>query len=455
MRGADDVYAALSSDETEEEQDDTEEEEEEEEESAPLRVNSSSYSPEDDPTLPTPSCPAKAARWWRRHVDVWLVRLVFLVSASAALVVVAHIVDLGVVDRVHEEFHCLSPEARARAEALRPPPYEGDDPRTALLEKFKPVVFMHHKERYLPTSLEELLRTSSLEVYRDSRVQAGSLTPETLREYMAITPRVTVGDVEGHVSLVVRPESSALAGMPASELGGAPYYGQARLVCIRPGSRGGDLSDTCDRAIQGLPAGPFGACDQTRSPGRRPTPGRFWELRYSFLSANNGPQYILGVLPIGAHRGDLEHVTIRVADDRETVLDVYFGTHTTSEGRWFLPEFLDWFDGAGGSNGTRGGRHPVVYSALNSHASYPYCGTIRRRGFLRLAFPHDHADDSGPIWWPRRVVSVDSGGDQYGDLLRDYTGDLGSDFVAGITRQEWWCNENDYAIHRFPYVVGY
>lgn len=395
------------------------------------------------PRTASKSAAARATRFWREWVDVVLVRVVLVASCLFLVAMGFHIFYLGVIDRVGVTTHCLGPEARARAEALRPPPYAGNDSRQALLERFAPVVVMHSGERYMPVSWPDFVASSSLRAYRDEKVAAGHVDEAVLRDWMSLTPRTTHALLH-NVALMLVPNDDSLGGSRGN-LSDVPFYGQARLVCIRPGADGGRQSDTCDRAAQGLAAGPYGACDQLRAPGKRETPGRFWELRYAFLSANNGPETVLGFIPIGAHRGDIEHVTVRVAADERTVFDVFYGTHTVSEGRYFHPHDLDFVDGT----------HPVVYSAVNSHASYPYCGTIRRRGFLRLIFPHDHTDDSGRVWRPRTVVSVDSpdpGGE--GALFRDFTGNVGSEEVASLTRQVWWCSEDDYSVHRFPYVVS-
>lgn len=59
------------------------------------------------------------------------------------------------------------------------------------------------------------------------------------------------------------------------------------------------------------------------------------------------------------HEADWEHITVKLAPDRGSIERVHFAAHG-HHGRWYGPEEMSFH-----------GSHPVVYSALNSHASYP------------------------------------------------------------------------------------
>jgi hypothetical protein len=61
----------------------------------------------------------------------------------------------------------------------------------------------------------------------------------------------------------------------------------------------------------------------------------------------------------GYHEADWEHITVRLTPDRNAIERIHYATHGW-HGRWYGPEEI----------GTENG-HPIVFSALNSHASYP------------------------------------------------------------------------------------
>ena len=59
------------------------------------------------------------------------------------------------------------------------------------------------------------------------------------------------------------------------------------------------------------------------------------------------------------HQADWEHITVELAPDQRSIERVMYATHS-NQGRWYGPQELSFV-----------GSHPVVYSAFNSHASYP------------------------------------------------------------------------------------
>ncbi|MCA9285842.1 MAG: Vps62-related protein [Phycisphaerales bacterium] len=97
-----------------------------------------------------------------------------------------------------------------------------------------------------------------------------------------------------------------------------------------------------------------------------------YDVQYIFFYPYNGNLGGLG----GAHEGDHEHVTVRVASDQETIQAMYFSAHD-GEGRWYGADELV-YDAETG--------RPVVFSAQDSHASYPYAGTWQRP----FPLPDDH-----------------------------------------------------------------
>ena len=77
-----------------------------------------------------------------------------------------------------------------------------------------------------------------------------------------------------------------------------------------------------------------------------------WKGKSSVVSA--GPQ--------GSHEGDWEHITVRVTSAGD-LFGVYYSCH--SHGTWYGPQTVPLVEDT----------HPVVYVALQTHASYAYEGT--------------------------------------------------------------------------------
>ena len=65
----------------------------------------------------------------------------------------------------------------------------------------------------------------------------------------------------------------------------------------------------------------------------------------------------------GAHEGDWEHITVNYSVSRDKAVGVYMSRHE-GEGQTYSPSQILWLS-----------EHPIVYSALGSHASYPTAGT--------------------------------------------------------------------------------
>jgi len=97
---------------------------------------------------------------------------------------------------------------------------------------------------------------------------------------------------------------------------------------------------------------------------------------------------------LSEHWGDWERITVRTKNNN--VEAVYFAAH--SGGKWVTTQDDDltfWVDG-----GTET-QHPVVYSASNSHASYPTTGTQ-----VRDRLPDDKTDKGSPWQTWKKVVNI-------------------------------------------------
>ncbi|HXJ64726.1 MAG TPA: Vps62-related protein, partial [Actinomycetota bacterium] len=89
------------------------------------------------------------------------------------------------------------------------------------------------------------------------------------------------------------------------------------------------------------------------------------------------------------HEGDWEHITVRL-DSNNRPLQVAYFRHGCD------PTIIDWSDLVNGSQGQIvDTTHPVVYSGLGSHASYPTPGT---NGGFATCQPFPDQTDAGTPW---------------------------------------------------------
>lgn len=128
----------------------------------------------------------------------------------------------------------------------------------------------------------------------------------------------------------------------------------------------------------------------------------------------------------GAHEGDWEHITVVYNESTDSAVSVYMSAHE-GEGRYYSPAEIVWEN-----------EHPVIYSALGSHASYNVAGTINRPGIL----PNDYTNQGTAIasWTLNNYLIEDC--DTYGCLdvpgvenfieYSGYWGELGATFLNPI-----------------------
>lgn len=142
------------------------------------------------------------------------------------------------------------------------------------------------------------------------------------------------------------------------------------------------------------------------------------------------------------HEGDWEHITVRVSPDFQVADSVFFAAHSGSDA-WLPASAVSW-----------DGSHPIVYSALGSHASYPTAGTQSRPPWVLM--PDDHTSDGGHVWHTWQRVSVVGSFDNPtpGNEWIRYTGrwgQMGVAFIGGKTAtdgprgpafQGWWYDDN-------------
>lgn len=140
--------------------------------------------------------------------------------------------------------------------------------------------------------------------------------------------------------------------------------------------------DIKDDVIKGSPQGDWTPYAHVRyAPSSHPY---MYDIQYDFFYPYNGNMADIFDF---AHEGDHEHVTVRVHSDGQRIHSVYFSAHD-GEGQWYF----EGPPGRGFSLNAEG--RPIVYSAIDSHASYPWSGTWDRQ----WPIPNDHTAEGGPVW---------------------------------------------------------
>ena len=161
----------------------------------------------------------------------------------------------------------------------------------------------------------------------------------------------------------------------------------------------------------------------------RDTPSHY-ELVYVFCYAYNAPYHVLAVMWLGAHDGDWEHVTVRVAKSSDHISHIYYGAHGWRDGVWK----------AAGEFETDKGR-PVVYVAKGSHACYPHAGR-----WLRIWAGANDLCARGWRWDADRTLLLHLSGsgtdeqDKEVSWLR-YSGWWEFEGINSVHQQQWWYRE--------------
>lgn len=93
-------------------------------------------------------------------------------------------------------------------------------------------------------------------------------------------------------------------------------------------------------------------------------------ITYLFFYPYNGSYDIIGLAGLGSHPGDIEHITVEL-DTTGKLLRVFYGAHGIKEGRWVPASNVPLENG-----------HVVCYVAYNGHGLYPKPGqSFRVAGF--------------------------------------------------------------------------
>ncbi len=168
--------------------------------------------------------------------------------------------------------------------------------------------------------------------------------------------------------------------------------------------------------------------------------GRWW-LAYLFFYPYNG-----AMTPLfdSSHEGDWEHIRVEVDKQGSKVDRIYMAAHD-AEGKWFR-RYSTVAPNKVGYRLFNQTTHPIVYSALNSHATYATAGGIDRK-----SLPDDHTG-RGLEWqtWDSLEVLGDWANPPSGQEWLKYSGRWGQQWgrlshsvastygPSGPAFKDWW-----------------
>lgn len=232
-----------------------------------------------------------------------------------------------------------------------------------LLWRFAPVVRLHPGDAYRPSSADWYIARTHMRFHH-----SGCSDDQILNKGQITTGNV---DLQSHQNK---------NGWPGCGHNSSRQYSDMRT----PNSRfflqiPNDSAEGTTRL--GAPSNDWTCYAHVR---RAPGSSTQYDVQYWFFYPYNGAL----AAGAGGHEGDWEHITVRVWDDGTTISEVYYSAHN-DEGQWYPAWQLSY---------TGDGR-PVAYSAVNSHASYPWADTWDRNNL-----PDDQTADGGPAWDCRRGV---------------------------------------------------
>lgn len=257
-----------------------------------------------------------------------------------------------------------------------------------LIEQFKPVIYLYPHEPYMPVDFRSYLKEARLKSVETGKDIFSNIpfNADTFGEWLMLHPHLNSPSYTLYLPSGKNSDIVESYNPDAKELENVPLYVRARRE---------------EESVY---------------------------LTYAHMYAYNADQPCWNV---GGHFADLEHITVHVKFEADGttafVHRVYYSRH--NGGVWCKPEDLEF----------ENGQHPVVYSALGSHASYNKEGNHSR--FWNFA--RDRCS-KGTRWFSKRPVLIkDKIEDNSPDMRWSlFSGDLGDGHVAGFPAKQWW-NSDD------------
>jgi len=209
----------------------------------------------------------------------------------------------------------------------------------ALIKKYSPVLYFHSNEKYFPCSIDWLLQYSTL-VDFNTKTRISKPTQKDLYDISKKYDFKRVG--EGEVILSFNEDV---------------FRGQQ------------PLTDVPCYVI-------------TREQNNN------IYITYIFLYPFNGSYEIAGLVGVGHHPGDIEHLTVECNKEDGKIKRVFFGAHGSKDGRWVSSNDVEYENG-----------HIVAYVAYSGHGMYNKSGQSFRFG----GFANDHLEKS-LRWEPKTSI---------------------------------------------------
>ncbi len=240
-----------------------------------------------------------------------------------------------------------------------------------LLNKYAPVYYFHLEEKYFPDSVDEYLGNAELRFHYRLRKDDAILAKGEVNQQTMISQRHRNKDALGRYT------DEFISSKDFRDT-----YNHGGFFLEVPD----DLADK-DSVY-------FGDQNLDRTPiyatAYRCSKGTI-NLQYWLFYPYNLAPAVAGVRL--NHEGDWEHITIRL-DKSENISEVYFASHN-DEGESYLLDSIE----------VHKGTHPVVYSALGTHASFVSAGVQDRGWYL----PSDYTGKGAFLDATERVLNVGDG----------------------------------------------
>ena len=287
-----------------------------------------------------------------------------------------------------------------------------DEIEDRLIKRFAPVVRFHVNEQYLPINVDWFLPRVRM------RFDVNLGFDKQLLDK---------GQVDS-ASLISQETNNQISGLSAEP---------TNFFLEQTDISGGDKLDPYRVGTRIGPGESGWACYAHVKPVSTGVHYGLYDIQYIFFYAYNGD--LLTGSADSAHEADVEHITVRIEKDINTVHQIYFAAHN-NEGKWYSPRATD--SSPDGYSITGDGR-PIVYSALGSHASYPSAG-VKDRGIL---LPADKTGEGGLEWdcLPNVINLGEKSYPRQGMEWIQYSGRWGEIGAVGYTSgpygpayQDWW-----------------
>jgi hypothetical protein len=223
-----------------------------------------------------------------------------------------------------------------------------------LVQRYCPVFYLCQDDVFHPCSFEFFISKCRLVDSRNSKV---------LAEYGSLEPDRFGLDVETTGEHLVLELAVPEARLGQADMDNVPVYAHVKNIARR--GLGVEDSEILGEAL---------------------------EITYITMFAHNGPYNIGFGIEVGAHDGDIEHVTVRVDCEDFSLIGVWYNSHRNHDGSWVKADQIE-------TEMVNTDNRLVSYIARHGHGHYP-TATITYRHF----FLGNDITQKAVRWDPKRVV---------------------------------------------------